>query len=255
MMKPLLKSQPVVRLVEMAEVGADSVVRDPVPPLQLYRVSGSEAAADHKIFVVAGFQGPTKNDVHILGLLQRAFTRALFVPTADVYLVPVANPSSDPKATRKNRFGQDFSQSGGSEIEEVTILKRWISSLNPKALVFITIGTQGVTTGDAVPASVSQKLGEILEIRVNDTAPACDFACPELKVWAEDQGIRAIQFVIDETKKTFDEVRESDWRKHIGPALKWLVEGDRLNPPKEEPLNLEHLVVPALEMPPEFAHL
>jgi hypothetical protein len=73
--------------------------------------------------------------------------------------------------------------------------------------------------------------------------------------WAVAQGASWIDFCIDRKVKVFDELKTAAWKSNLGPALKWLVEGTRFNPPKEEELPPLPKVIPPLEMPPEFANL
>lgn len=70
--------------------------------------------------------------------------------------------------------------------------------------------------------------------------------------WCVSQGISWIDFRIDSTKKAFEDVKDSDWKPSFGPAIKWLLEGFRFNPPVEEPAYELPQVIPALEMPPNL---
>lgn len=75
-------------------------------------------------------------------------------------------------------------------------------------------------------------------------------------LWCAQQGFGWIHFGLTDSKKSFEDVAQEEWRTCVGPALKWLSEGLRFNPPKEETPALPKLqVIPVLEMPPEFANL
>lgn len=75
-------------------------------------------------------------------------------------------------------------------------------------------------------------------------------------LWCAQQGVGWIHFGLTDSKKSFEEVAQEEWRTCVGPALKWLCEGLRFNPPKEENSGMPKLqVIPVLEMPPEFANL
>lgn len=246
-----------LKLVEMAHIGPEFVGNRALAPMQLFRMGGKSAESDHRIFVVSGFQGPSKNDVHVSGLLQKALDRGLFAPLSDLWLTPVVNPSADPRTCWNNHSGTNLRDmmAEGFESPEQALLKQWILKARPKAVLCLSAGTPGGNTLGVIP-SVSQKLADVMEHPVHDLETNAEAsALKAFPKWCQSEGILWVEITIDDSKKTFDEVRELDWRKNIGPAVKWLLEADRFDPPKEEPINLDHMIVPALEMPPEFAHL
>lgn len=245
----LQNSSAAATLVEFSQVAPENLGSRQIAPMQFFQHRGRGSDAENRIFVISGLQGPSKNDVHVAGLLQKALTKGLFLPLTDVFVVPVANPSSDSKQAWQSHQGHDLRKDNCPEIETI---RKWIRVAKPKAVVAITLGTPGIHAS-GIPSSVLQRLGDILERPAGDAA--APGSLPSIQDFCAEQSILFLEISIDDSKKTFDEVRDSDWKKNIGPALKWLVEGERFNPPKEEPASLEHLVVPALEMPPEFAHL
>jgi hypothetical protein len=73
--------------------------------------------------------------------------------------------------------------------------------------------------------------------------------------WCVEQEIHWIDFSLDIEKKNFEEVATTEWKTFIGPCLKWLIEGARFQPVIEDDPLADIEVIPALEMPPEFANL
>ncbi|MBS1984563.1 MAG: hypothetical protein JST16_10365 [Bdellovibrionales bacterium] len=254
-----LQNSSAVTLLEMTQIAPETIGGRNIVPMQFFRHPGKAANTDNKIFVLSGFQGPSKNDVHISGLLQKALTKGVLSPQADVFVTPVVNPSSDPKNGWMNHSGHDMRDifaDGKAQSPEAATLERWLAMAQPKAVITFTIGQTGVTTV-GLPATVSQKLADLTErpLQALESPEVGTSPVSGLQTWCAAQGIFWIEISLDDSKKSFDEVRETDWKKSIGPCLKWLLEAERFNPPKEEPFSLEHLIVPALEMPPEFAHL
>ena len=249
----LHKVPSVFHLVEFAHVAPETVAGRAIVPMQLFHHSGKSADSDNRIFFVSGFQGPTKHDTHVSGLLQKALMKSLFSPLADVWMTPVVNPSSDPKNSWMNHKGTNMAQIATEDSLESTTLLRWIGSARPKAVVSISVGATAGIHAIGAPAQVTQRLVDMIEKPLLNAAEERPLS--GLSQWCSDNNIIWLEFVLDEGKKTFEEIRDTDWRRHFGPAIKWLLEGERFNPPKEEDLSLEHLIVPALEMPPEFAHL
>lgn len=244
-----------LHIVEFAQVAPETVGGRTIVPMQLFHHSGRIADCDNRVFVVSGFQGPTKHDTHISSLLQKALTKGAFSPIADVWMTPVTNPSSDPKNSSLNHQGLDMTKIGVDECAEYQTLIRWIQAAQPKAVLALTIGSTSGLAVSGAPAQVTQRLADLIEKPALDEETVANRPLANLRQWCADQNIMWVELILDEAKKSFDEIRDSDWKRHFGPAIKWLLEGERFNPPKEEALSMEHFVVPALEMPPEFAHL
>jgi hypothetical protein len=192
------------------------------------------------------------------------------VPVADIYLSPLVNPALNPKSIKPGTvtaLQQEFSNEASSFVStEAKTLKRWFERIQPKCVVTFSSGNSWIRHQN-LPPDLVEKLGILTERGV--------FACgseplpmdsdgnamerPNIDqsfgAWAASQGCAWIDFALDTSRKNFDEVREQDWKSSLGPALKWLLEGPRFAPPKEpEPVELPK-VIPALEMPPEFANL
>jgi hypothetical protein len=256
----LSRNVPAAKLVEFVHVAPEGVANRSFIPMQLFQYSGRSAESQNRIFVISGLQGPFKNDVHLTSLLQKALQKNIFSPLADLFVSPVANPSSDPKDPWLNYAREDiraFPEDSERTLcrKEIATLQRWIEMAKPKAIITLAPGTPSLNIQGA-PTAVAQRLSDLMERPLLDHASQeLSFAMPSLRDWALAQEIIWIELFVDETKKTFEEVREGEWKSSVGPALKWLIEAERFSPPTVETDALEHLVVPALEMPPEFAHL
>jgi hypothetical protein len=190
----------------------------------------------------------------------------------DIYMTPIVNPSSLSKIPLQNEkkidLSKDFSSDENAQpqaLESKTLI-RWAKSLQPKAIVTFSVGTPKIRYVNT-PVEVVQKLSELSEKPFyafgsepqdsNDEGellPLEDIS-NSFGAWCAANGMAWIDVMVDGAKKNFDELRDSDWRPAFGPALKWLVEGFRFNPPKEENEYSVPQVIPALEMPPEFANL
>jgi hypothetical protein len=254
----MLKKNAVATLVEFVEIASEADMGRPVAPMQLFRFQGKDSASPNKVLVISGTLGPSGNDVHLSGLLQKAIGRGIFANHADVFVVPVLNPSVEAKGgSPLNPTGKtlrELSPDLTGNTPELETLDRWIRKIEPKAIIALGTGSNALATAGLLPHVVS-RLCEVTEKPDAGSSESFISSFPGLKKYAEDHGLLWIEFLMEDTKKTFDEVREGEWKKSVGPALKWLLEADRFDPPKEEPLPIEHMIVPALELPSEFAHL
>ena len=243
-------------------------------PLQLLKcapASLSEENSPSALWFVSGFDGPTRNDAHICSLFQLAVSRNTFGPCVELFLTPVSNPSDSKKndslASSRffNSFDDDTIHTAPAIRNQVVTLKRWARNILPKCLITFSLGKPKIRYQN-VPLDLVSKLAELAEmpnylfgeepIETDQDGTPLARANPvgSLGHWCVNRDASWIDFSIDETKRSFDELCEQLWKPSIGPALKWLVEGFRFNPQKEifQPLPT---VIPVLEMPPEFANL
>lgn len=235
-------------LVEFTYANSSAVPgKDPIP-MQLFKLAVPKPELESDLWFMSGFSGPSKNDSHVVALLQRAIERSVFNPVGNVYLTPVTNPAG--KGLDLNGLSNEESPANG----EIHTLLRWAKVLEPKALVTLSVGESLVRYSQAVSPDVVEKLAELTE-RTTRPAAESDAQAQALAQWCELNDMLWIDFSIDETKKTFEEVKDNEWRRFIGPAMKWLVEGSRFNAPKQEAIVHEHTIIAALELPPEFANL
>jgi hypothetical protein len=264
------------KLSEFVQIGADVYDGGSGIPLQLLSLNvlpATEESQKSSIWFLGGFSGPSKNDAHVVNLLQRAIEKATFDPVLDIYMTPVVNSSSSSKAPKLNHQGIDVSncfgdlESGKTLPLEAKCLIRWAKTIQPKAVITFSNGPSPFIRYLNAPNEIMQRLAELAERNVYSfgTEPEDKLEDGTFKeresseatfgAWCVTQGISWIDFRIDSTKKSFNDVKDADWRPSFGPAIKWLVEGFRFNPPAEEPAYELPQVIPALEMPPEFANL
>jgi hypothetical protein len=259
------------KLKEFVQIGPESFDGGYGIPLQLSLVQGKNVEAkDQSLWFMTGFEGAAKNDAQMLNLFQRAVMRETFEAHIDLYLTPVTNPSAKSKFPFANWSGQNviegFTDELNLSIVEAKVLSRWFNQVRPRAIVTLSLGQAGIRHLNCPPELI-RKLSEISELPsyAAGTEPVeldedqNPLAKPHLEKcigpWAVAQGASWIDFCIDRKVKVFDELKTAAWKSNLGPALKWLVEGTRFNPPKEEELPPLPKVIPPLEMPPEFANL
>lgn len=264
-------------LKEMVNVNGHASDDFETIPLQLLSFNGhSTEASTGTVWFVSGFQGPARNDAHLLSLIHRAVEKLTFNPIVDVFITPVANPNSSGRKPKENRAGTEVQNSFPrvsdyplNEVKqgiEVKTLMRWARSIKPKVVVTFSLGSPKIRSLN-LPQDVASRLGELCELpHFGFGTEPQEFNSDGLGLprdpvegsfgnWCQLEGISWIDITVDSTKKTFEEVRDAGWKTHIGPAMKWFLEGFRLNPPVEEPAFAVPDVIPALDMPPEFANL
>ena len=251
-------------VIEFIDLGPEFIGGKAVPPLQLLRYAGTQPEPDSSLWVLSGFAGSSKKDFFLAGLLQKAVQTGVINPVADLFMTPLMNPASDPKNASLNVDGVDLSKAFPLadeyvEQKEIRSLVSWAKRIAPKAIISLTTGASTlIRHSENVPAEIISRLSELCECPALlwGTEPEVNGAAPnQLGSWCQRQGIAWIEFSVEESKKNFQEIAETEWKKHIGSALKWLAEGHRFNPPKEEPLIMKHMIVPVLDIPPEFANL
>lgn len=263
------------QLLELVQVNPDPFANKGQIPLQLFKFKGTEPEDDTTLWIVAGPEGSAKGDSYIVQLLQKALVKGTFLNSPDIFLTPVMNPQASEKSSGKNGahtknllhgFPTATKLATGANPLEVQTLMRWAQYIKPKALITFSLGLPHIRYRNA-PPELLQKISEIAE------RPAYEFGTePEhqaedgqmvprdniessLGQWCVEQGIAWIDFSLNTSHKSFDDMAQVEWKTCVGPALKWFVEGHRLNPPKEETLLPKLEVIPSLELPPEFANL
>ena len=271
------------KLLEMLHIGEEPSETDSGAPLQWLKFSGTQPDAQGPIVIVAGFTGPARNESRILQLLQKALSNGIISTVSDLYLCPIVNPSSQNKAAHLNTQGNDVfndfpthkdkSASDIGQSFEVTQLLRWINKVQPKAVLSFQADKSYLNHFGA-SEDIIEKLGTLSERptlslgelpKLSDEEERDRSKMPEDEVvthnydknlgqWCLENEIVWINFSVDAAKKDFEEIRE-DWRLNTGPALKWLLEGPRFNPPVEEPFFITPTVVPTVELPPELMNL
>jgi len=265
------------KLLEMVHVGEDPTDTEDGAPLQWLKLSGTQPDAQGPIVILAGFEGSARNESRVLQLLQKALSSGVINTVSDLYVCPTTNPNANSKAThlnlkgsdimydfptQKNRAASDIAQSA-----EANHLIRWIEKVQPKAVLTLQ-ADKNYINHYGVSDEVIEKLTTLSERPVLNIGERPALTEEELKnnieeelphhnldkslgQWCEEKEILWINLAIDGSKKDFEELRE-DWRLNVGPALKWLLEGPRFNPPVEEPFFPAPTVIGTVDLPPEL---
>jgi hypothetical protein len=268
------------KLLEMVHVGEDPTDIENSAPLQWLKFSGTQPETQGPIVILSGFEGSARNDSRILQLLQKALSSGIINTISDLYLCPIVNPNANPKASHLNLKGNDImydfptlknkAASDVAQSAEVTHLIRWIEKIQPKAILSLQADKNYINSS-GVSEEVIEKLttlserpllaiGERPALTEEEKKKNATEEVPthnldkSLGQWCAEKEILWINFAVDAGKRDFEELRE-DWRLNIGPALKWLLEGPRFNPPVEEPFFIAPTVIPSVELPPELMNL
>jgi hypothetical protein len=269
------------KLLEMIQMGDDLSDSESGALIQWLKFAGTDPEAQGPLVILAGFEGPAKNDSRVLQLLQKALSSGVIDTVSDIYLCPVANPTPNKKAPHLNVRGNDImndfptlKNNAASDLGqsfEVSTLIRWIESVQPKAILTLQANKPYINQY-GVAEELIEKLGTLSErplLNIGEV-PAIEEEENPIKIpeeelpthnfdknigqWCTEKEILWLNFSVDSAKKSFDELRE-DWRLNLGPALKWLLEGPRFNPPIEEPAFATPTVIPTLDLPPELMNL
>jgi len=262
------------QLLEIAQIQSDSFPSKSGIPLQLFKMNGRQPEENTSLWFIAGSEGSSKADAFIMSLFQKALSKGTFVPAPDLFMTPVINPLVSDKASRTNPLQKNYlcgfpttkSTETVSLSSEVSTLMRWKERISPKAIISFSSGSSMIRHMNA-PEEIVRRLSELsernafafgtepeLQAEDGSTIPR-EIIDGSLGQWCVDQGVVWIDFCMNGSIKSFDEIAQLEWRTCVGPALKWLVEGLRFNPPKEEAAFPKLQVIPALDMPPEFANL
>ena len=271
------------KLLEMLHIGEEPSDTESGAPLQWLKLSGTQPEAQGPIVIIAGFKGPARNESRILQLLQKALSNNVISTVSDLYLCPIINPSSQNRAAHLNAQGNDIyndfptqkdkSASDIGQSFEVTQLLRWINKVQPKAILSLQADKCYINHYGASDEIIEKlctlserstlAIGERPKLSEEEERAQAKMSEDEiishnydkcLGQWCLENDIVWINFAVDSAKKDFEELRE-DWRLNTGPALKWLLEGPRFNPPIEEPFFITPTVVPSVELPPELMNL
>jgi hypothetical protein len=282
------------KLLEMVQLSDDPTDSQAGAPLQWLNLGGTDPEVQEPILIVGGFQGATNNDNRIIQLMKKAFSSGIIKPTSDIYLCPIINPSSQSKNSHLNAdnadlmnsfpIDDDSAETRASLPLEVRSIMSWVEKISPKAVITLDSGENLINQSginDELIEKISAlaerevlELGETPEIEeetevvFNALGVALNTAAARtaerekihrswkgnIGNWCAEKEIPWINFSINSDKKSFDELKE-DWRLNIGPAMKWLFEGPRFNPPEEEPEIPSPTVIPTLDLPPELMNL
>lgn len=244
--------------------------------LQLYKFSGKRKEdTENILWFVTPTLNPLKADAFVSNLLQKALMKSSFAPEVDVYLTPIVgnkektNYKDDNGGCLFNNF-PTASSGKNSTSSELNVfhktLMRWGSVLQPKCLITFSIGKPMIRYND-LPNNVIDKLSDLSERPLytfgSEPEEIDEITSESYKQkteesfgqWCIEQEIQWIDFSLDASKKNFEDVAATEWKSFVGPCLKWLVEGARFQPVIEEDPLKDIEVIPALEMPPEFANL
>ena len=282
------------KLLEMVQVTDDPVDMDAGAPMQWFKFSGVQPDSQGPIVLLSGFNGATKNDSRVLQLLQKALSSGVIAAASDIYLCPIVNPTSSSKAPYLNQSKVDILNAFPTEkalkgtyktTPEVQSILHWIEKIEPKAVITLQsekalLNHFGITDelmeklsalaerpilsiGDEPSEEVEEEVTyNALGMPIQATPVTRFIQSPKpnrnfdghIGKWCEEKEVLWLSLSVDSEKKSFDEIKE-DWRLNIGPAMKWLLEAPRFNPPEQEPEVEAPTVVGVLDLPPEFMNL
>ena len=281
------------KLLEMVQVTDDPMDSDVGAPMQWFKFSGTQPEVQEPIVLLAGFNGATKNDNRVLQLLQKALSSGVISSSSDIYLCPIVNPTSSSRKPQLNDNGIDiyngFPVEGFKNFKqtpEIQSILGWIERIEPKAV--ITLQTDEASMSHkGVTEEILEKLTALAErpvLELGETLKEEEAEEPTLNAlglpiqtttmfkmapektqesrdltgnignWCEEKELIWLSLSVDSNKKSFDEIKE-DWRLNIGPAMKWLLEAPRFNPPAQEPEVEAPTVVGVLDLPPELMNI
>jgi hypothetical protein len=244
--------------------------------LQLYKFAGKKKDdTENLLWFVLPTLSPLKADAFVANLLQKALMKGSFLPEVDVYVTPLIGQKEKfsykdenggclyhgfPTASsRKNPTSPDLN------VFHKTLM-RWGSILQPKCLITFTLGKPMIRYNE-LPHNVVDKLADLSERPLYtfgsepediDELTSLSYkqqTAESFGQWCIEQDIHWIDFTLDADKKNFEEVAATEWKSFVGPCLKWLIEGARFQPVVEDDPLKDIEVIPALEMPAEFANL
>lgn len=260
------------KLVEFVDLGSDSLDAGGTRIMQLfhYKVS-KENLQENSVWFLSGFYGPAKGDSTICSLLQKAITKNLFSVENELFLTPSVFSKTDDSAPELDvnchNFQDEGAAPGVTTPRGPATLMKWFAQRKPRAIVTFSVGQPFIRAKNC-PEFVVDSLRNVSERAIYEfgsepqvldmdgiTLLPREDVQSSFPAWCTTQGASWIDFSVDSNLKSFDEIVQQEWKTSVGPALKWLIEGSRFNPPKEES-GIEAIeIVPVLEMPPEFANL
>lgn len=260
------------KLVEFVDLGSDSLDAGGTRIMQLfhYKVE-KDNLQENSLWFMAGFYGPAKGDSTVCSLLQKAITKNLFSVDNELFLTPSVFSKTDDSSPELDvsyhSFDKEAETPSANTPNGAATLMKWFANRKPRAIVTFSVGQPFIRVKNCPDfvvdtlRSVSERAvyefgtePQMLDIDGITLIPREDVEA-SFASWCAKNGASWIDFSVDGSLKSFDELVQQEWKTSIGPALKWLIEGPRFNPPKEES-GIESIeIVPVLEMPPEFANL
>lgn len=258
------------KLVEFVDLGSDSLDTGGNRIMQLFHYKvDKENHQENSVWFLAGFYGPAKGDSTICSLLQKAITKNLFSVENELFLTPSVFSKTDDSPeldVSQHDFKTEKESPNAATPNGAAVLMKWFAQRKPRAIVSFSVG-QPIIRAKNCPDFVVDSLRNVSERSVYEFGTEPELleldgsTIPRENIesnfasWCTNQGASWIDFSVDANLKSFDELVQQEWKTSVGPALKWLIEGPRFNPPKEES-GIESIeIVPVLEMPPEFANL
>lgn len=259
------------KLVEFVDLGSDSLDAGGTRIMQLFHYKvDKENLQENSVWFLSGFYGPSQGDSTICALLQKAITKNLFSVENELFLTPSVFSDTDDSSPELDVSLHDFRLEKDRPSPQTphgpATLMRWFNQRRPRAVVTFSVGQPLIRVKNC-PDFVVDSLRNVSERAVYEFGSEPEVldldgsSIPRENVeayfaaWCTAHGASWIDFSVDANLKSFDELVQQEWKTSVGPALKWLIEGSRFNPPKEES-GIESIeIVPVLEMPPEFANL
>ena len=229
------------KLLEFVETSSDTTDGPGLPPLQLCLWRNSQSDAQD-LWIISGHESSQKVDTHVVSLMQKAIQKSVIRPVSNIYLTPIANPYELPLSnivgTRENK-----------------VLLSWADRIKPKAILFLKSGSQNKIEISSDIGDIAKRMGQMTEQSVTAFVPSSDNSLGDLAAWIVANNVPVVSFTIENAKRSFEEIKDNEWKLVFGPAIKWLVEGNRFDPPKEEPAIQVPDIIPVLDIPPELVNL
>jgi|GEM_PF-4107629 len=225
---------------------------------QLYRFHGDneslQAEEQKKIWILSSIGKKASADSHFTNLLQKSLMAKYFEPYDDIFMTTFVNhPISE-------LFTLLSHKSESSRLLRESI-EKWYRQIAPSFVVTISAGEPAFyhsnlsdTIVEHIVEFSERPAYSLEEYKSQGSAQKQKNFSTEFGDWVSSQDIAYLHFSVDESKKSYDELAQNEWRALVGPALKWLVEGQAVQPELEDQVDgIE--IIPPLEMPAEFLNL
>ncbi|NCN26181.1 hypothetical protein GW915_01275 [bacterium] len=241
--------------------------------LQLYKFKGKKEDKENALWFLAPSLSPLRADAFVSNLLQKAFLKGSFNPQAEVYYASMIGSRKSERAHEDNGGPlyegfptKAYKEEGQSLNAFRKTLLRWGESFSPGCIITFSVGRPMIRHNE-VPNNIVDKLCDICErpmyvfgqepyeLDEDSGVQYKQDTATSFGQWCSEREIAWIDFTLDGQYKTFEEVVQNEWKTFVGPSLKWLTEGLRFQPIEEHDPLADIEVIPALEMPPEFANL
>jgi hypothetical protein len=153
-----------------------------------------------------------------------------------------------------------YTPSVSSGVERVFL--RWYGQIAPKAIITFTAAeTESVRVVSSFE-DIAQKMATLSERPLSyfsfenagEAILSNEFEKLLLNECVANE-TTWIDFQVLASRKSFEDLKELDWKGRVGPALKWLVEETRFVPVRKVEDEFQHTIIPPLELPQEFANL